>query len=247
MRATATYVWFLAGAYLMTSLLEEHKYIWTRRKFGPDKTFPCFEAFWKFFSPKAMIKCTIVEIKPSQGPCVKKKWVSFSIFLHFFHVCGHFFLDTGPDKIQGPTIWGGTCLINRKSEKRWKTTENDSWQSSNRLWLLTRDIVSLPFENGVPSSFPSFLRRRRRFLSGDASWWRRNSSATTASHHASTAATASVHSEHFVWLRDKNKNTSYESEPSWFCDILGTWMTSIEHGKAFWLPNTAKCFGRSER
>ena len=52
-----------------------------------------------------MIKYTIVEIKPSQGPCEEKKWVSFSIFLHFF-MSGHFFWywarqDSGPDNLGG--------------------------------------------------------------------------------------------------------------------------------------------------
>ena len=96
----------LSGAYLVTSLLERHRY----GILGPIKHLLELKLFCKFFSQKIIVKCRFVEIKPSQSPCDKRKWVSFSIFLHFFHVCGPFFLDTGPDKIQSPTIWGGMCL-----------------------------------------------------------------------------------------------------------------------------------------
>ena len=53
-----------------------------------------------------MIKCTRVEIKPSLSAYNEQKWVSSSIFMHIFYVCVHFFLESGPDKILGPTIGG---------------------------------------------------------------------------------------------------------------------------------------------
>ena len=83
----------------MKSLLGGHQSIWAQRDFGPDKLFPCFEAFLNFFFPKKnMMKCTIAEIKPSLSTFDQLKWVSFSNFFHFFHVCGHFLLNSGPNK-----------------------------------------------------------------------------------------------------------------------------------------------------